>query len=129
MGVVKTHFALEALRNIFKKASTEEYPLKRREPPRDFRGRPVWLIDKCVGCGLCARVCPVNAIQIIGRGKEVNITYLLNRCIFCAQCVESCNIRAIEIRREFEFAEYDKSKMSYVYDKKQLLEKDAKTRQ
>ncbi|MEM1584308.1 MAG: 4Fe-4S binding protein [Nitrososphaerota archaeon] len=125
MGVVKTQFAFEALKSIFKKPSTEEYPHKRREPPKDFRGRPVWLIEKCVGCGLCARVCPVKAIKIIGRGKEVNVTYLLDRCIFCAQCAESCNIRAIAIVGEFEFAGYDKSKMSYIYDKKQLVEKEA----
>lgn len=126
---MKTQFALEALKNIFKKASTEEYPLKKREPPKDFRGRPVWLMEKCVGCGLCARVCPVNAIQITGKGKEVAINYLLNRCIFCAQCVESCNVKAVEITQEFEFAGYDKSRMSYIYDKKQLVEKKTETTQ
>ncbi len=57
-----------------------------------------------------------------GKGREESITYLLDRCIFCAQCVELCNIEAIEIKREFEFARYDKSKMNYIYDKKQIVE-------
>lgn len=122
-------FTLEALKNVFKKASTERYPFERKEPSKDFRGRPVWLIEKCVGCGLCARVCPVNAVQITGRGKDVSITYLLNRCIFCAQCAESCNVKAIEITREFEFAEYDKSQMIHIYCKEKLAEKKSETLQ
>ncbi|MEN2974613.1 MAG: 4Fe-4S dicluster domain-containing protein [Candidatus Caldarchaeales archaeon] len=108
------HITVEALKNIFKKASTEEYPLKKKTL-EGYRGRPIWIMEKCVGCSLCVRICPVKAIQITGKGKEAVITFLLDRCICCAQCVESCNVKAIEITREFEFAGYDRSRMKYVY--------------
>ncbi len=75
-------------------------------------------MEKCVGCGLCARVCPVKALKITGKGREASITYFLSRCIFCGQCVESCNVKAIEIMREFEFADYDKLKMIHLYDRR-----------
>lgn len=111
-----THFTVEALRNIFKRPLTEKYPLQKKIS-EEFRGRPIWIMEKCVGCGLCARVCPVRAIQITSKGKEAVITYLLDRCIYCAQCAESCNVKAIENTREFEFAGYSKSQMKYIYAK------------
>ena len=48
--------------------------------------------DKCVGCGACKRVCPVNAID--GTRKEKH-TINQEICIKCGQCFTTCKFNAI----------------------------------
>ena len=49
--------------------------------------------DKCIGCGACKRVCPVDAVS--GERKQKHVIDQ-DKCIKCGQCFEACKFSAID---------------------------------
>lgn len=98
---------------IFRPKFTRQYPEERWEPPASFRGRPVLVeennVERCVACGLCARVCPALAIEVQGSETELlkeryPVKFEINmlRCIFCGFCEEVCPEEAIIMSKDYE---------------------------
>ena len=58
-----------------------------RQPVRAF-----YTTDKCVSCGLCARLCPLNLIHL-ENGKPI---WSGKSCAHCMSCIQNCPAEAIE---------------------------------
>lgn len=50
------------------------------------------LPDKCIGCTMCSRVCPADAIS--GEKKQTHVIDPA-KCIKCGACMETCKFKAI----------------------------------
>jgi len=124
------------MRQVRKPRVTVKYPEEKRVKPERFHGRHVLNrnldgTEKCIGCELCAGVCPANCIYVRGAdnpkddpvstGERYGFVYEINmlRCIYCAMCVEACPTEAITMSHLFEMSVTDRS--DGIYTKSDLL--------
>jgi len=112
----------------------------KREKPERLHGRHVLNryedgMEKCIGCELCAGVCPARCIYVRGAdnepddpvspGERYGFVYEINylRCIHCDLCVEACPTEAITESKLFEFSFTNRS--DAIYTKAELVVDDA----
>ena len=88
-------------------------------------------MEKCIGCELCAGVCPAKCIHVRGADNPVDhpvspgeryvFVYEINylRCIHCDLCVEACPTEAITESKLFEFSFTNRS--DAIYTRAELL--------
>jgi NADH-quinone oxidoreductase subunit I len=88
-------------------------------------------MEKCIGCELCAGVCPARCIYVRGKdnladdpvspGERYGFVYEINylRCIHCDLCVEACPTEAITESKLFEFS--FTNRQDAIYTKAELL--------
>lgn len=95
---------------------TIQYPMEKLAIPTRYRAIHKLLrlvesgYERCIGCGLCEKICIANCIRMDTRldensRKEVT-EYTINfgRCIFCGYCAEVCPELAIVHGGEYENA-------------------------
>ncbi len=124
------------MRQVAKPRLTIKYPDEKRVKPQRFHGRHVLNRyedgqEKCIGCELCAGVCPANCIYVRGAdnpvdapvsvGERYGFVYEINllRCIYCAMCVEACPTQAITMTHLFEMSVVARD--DAIYTKDELL--------
>jgi NADH-quinone oxidoreductase subunit I len=124
------------MRQVGRPRVTRKYPDEKRVKPQRFHGRHVLNryddgMEKCIGCELCAGVCPANCIYVRGAdnppdapvspGERYGFVYEINmlRCIFCAMCVEACPTTAITMTHLFEMSVTERG--DAIYTKDELL--------
>ena len=125
---------------LFDERVTTEYPKEKRPKPERFHGRHVLNryedgMEKCIGCELCAGVCPAKCIYVRGAdnpddapvspGERYGYVYEINylRCIHCDLCVEACPTEAITESKLFEFS--FANRRDAIYTKDELVVDDA----
>jgi len=109
----------EVLRHSVMAPATCNYPLEKNEMPARFRGKIVFKSENCIGCRICVRDCPAQAIAINKVAEKVfEAEFRLERCIYCAQCVDSCPRGALVSTSEYELAQIDKEKFKVVFHAK-----------
>ena len=54
----------QMLKSTFGRPQTTLYPMERRELPPTYRGMNAVIWDLCIGCGICAEVCPNRCLKM-----------------------------------------------------------------
>jgi NADH-quinone oxidoreductase subunit I len=118
---------------------TRQYPEEKKPKQPRQHGRHVLNryedgMEKCIGCELCAGVCPADCIYVRGLdnppdhpvspGERYGYVYEINflRCIHCDLCVEACPTEAITESKLMEFSFTNRN--DAIYTKEELLVDD-----
>ena len=78
---------------------------KRRVPLYDDPNQTVMGVvefdeKKCKGCGLCAKICPANTLEMVGKKARMKQQ---PECMACSDCVAICPEGAILATRNFRY--------------------------
>ncbi len=126
---------------------TLQYPHFKLPVPQAGRYKLHNEIDDCIVCDKCAKVCPVNCIDIepikstedIGYTSDGSLKRIyaakfdidMAKCCFCGLCTTVCPTECLVMTPEYDFVETDVSKMNIpfgemseaeILEKKRLLE-------
>lgn len=108
----------ETFRAAVHRPNTILYPWERLKLPECYRGRPGLVMERCIGCGICMRICPTGCIELVeiedkDRGKMSKPKVDLGRCMMCGYCAEYCPKSAMIVTPEYELAARTRHELVY----------------
>lgn len=108
---------------------TLQYPRESFPVPDNGRYRLHNEIDDCIVCDLCAKICPVNCIEIepvksteeIGKASDGTTKRIyaakfdidMAKCCYCGLCTTVCPTECLTMTKTYDFSEFDVSNMIY----------------
>ena len=81
------------LRNFLKRPATRKYPMVKRDPFSNYRGRLINNVESCIFCRMCSTKCPAQCIST--DPKEAFWGYDPFSCVYCGICVEVCPTKSL----------------------------------
>jgi NADH-quinone oxidoreductase subunit I len=123
-------------RHLFVRKVTLHYPEERWQLPPKSRMRLFMKYEDCIGCGQCARACPVQCIYIKAEKRPATVPAIfaangqpikldvsvfdidMSLCCYCNLCTYPCPTDCIYMTPEFEFATTDLTQHLYHFAKK-----------
>lgn len=109
----------EAVKSLFTKPYTSDFPRKPHVPHENFRGQPVFNPEKCLGCLACEEACPAGAIAHEDTtdppdAAKRRMIHYTDTCIFCSQCQVACiaDHEGIKLGNEWELSYFDRTQAS-----------------
>lgn len=93
LGFIKP---LRITKNLVGDRMTLNFPQEKLKAVEGYRGEHLVDTEKCIGCHLCEKVCPNNAITV----KEKIETIHLGKCCYCGLCAEYCPQDAIKMGKK-----------------------------
>lgn len=133
---------------------TTEYPYEAIPIPDNGRYRLYNEIEDCIVCDLCAKICPVNCIDIVpvkspeeigktsdGTTKRIYAATFdidMAKCCYCGLCTTVCPTECLTMTKTFDYSEYDVRNMNYHFtnlspeeaeEKKKIYEEYEKEKQ
>lgn len=133
--IAKKVFMLEILkgmaltfRMMLTRPVTRQYPEEKHDAFPGFRGLHALVRKedgsaKCVGCGLCAAVCPSKCISIYtsegpDHAKVVDRYEIeVLRCVYCGFCVDACPFGAVVMTPHYEYCDYTRDALFMTKEK------------
>lgn len=109
MGLMK--FTGFALKNLFSKPATSNYPFEPAVYPERSRGHIEIDIDDCIMCGMCQRKCPSGAITVDRKTKTWSIERM--GCVQCENCVSGCPKKCLHIEPGYTAPSSEKTVDTY----------------
>lgn len=86
-----------------------------REGKIDQHGRNIVIMDNCIGCGQCVKICPQKALSLEKRDKGMHCVIDKSLCFGCYECMSVCKQGAIGIDMPNEYEDFSERMVEYAY--------------
>jgi NADH-quinone oxidoreductase subunit I len=122
--------------NYFRQAPatvTIQYPIEQVPTPDTGRYRLHMETEDCIVCDKCARICPVDCIDIQGVKSQEDLGFTsdgsrkrielqvfdidMAKCCFCGLCTTVCPTECLTMTPVYDYSEFDRAQFTYSYGK------------